>query len=494
MVEKTNVLDTDVLPKYRYLYSLSRIDGGKIKYDRTDGEEVLLVQDSRPSKNDEDGATDYLESIALKEIDELYANEISLSLNSNNYHWTHLTLWRTLNINDADANKKLVKDMFVWVNDIPLIMIANITDYNTELDDIENTDYSTFKIGVSSGCFNKSCVGRRVYSFDETTLEQLAYAQIIRYQYDKGEKQDIVILLLKTDDVSHFTQNKIISTSELIRFGTRVGNDTYNNFALEDDNKPTDRCQILWDTGHTATGINVVGSKLYGKENSLIEPGSKTSYYQTFSTSYDIKIRDNVSDETLLGRIARDQRFYLLQTRFFDNIPNNNISAVKGGAYFCSEGDNNYLYSSTVPINRLGVYHPGFQKHIVNEGKITRLKNYPDSLIIFGQHFTKTIGVNFVQNAGSSDLGEYIVQFLPSQLITSRIGCLKNLGQADIDKFEIILTNENKIALFDGYKYNKNMAENIQNLVNKMGPRTLLIWNPTRGLLVYSSPKQSGEM
>jgi hypothetical protein len=144
------------------------------------------------------------------------------------------------------------------------------------------------------------------------------------------------------------------------------------------------------------------------------------------------------------------------------------------------------MYSQLTQKFRTGYYNPFFQKHTSKYGIITRLKEYQDGIVVFGNNFTAMIDTSQIINAGDESFGEYIVSFFPLKLINATIGMNKYNGFIGIDIGEIVVTNEPAIRYFDGYRYGDNLVENkINEAFRKMSGKTVLTYDNVNGVMLW---------
>ena len=172
---------------------------------------------------------------------------------------------------------------------------------------------------------------------------------------------------------------------------------------------------------------------------------------------------DTVTDETLTGRQESGDSLFFLQTRLYNPLPDGDLGAVKGGAYFAgTSGLSEYYYSVLGQLYRTGSYRPDVQSNSKPSGIITRLVEYPESLTIFTRNQTYYVDTTIIDEGGETAVGESTPVYSDPRLVTNRIGCpAENCSTRHDAGGEFIFTNEPAIRYFDGYKYSDDLSLNL---------------------------------
>lgn len=494
--------------EYRYLYCLSRLDGNAIRFGRDDSDRKMVIrQESHAISAPNDKDNDYLLSYTMRPIEQDFPNEILFEIAPNDFFWTHVAVYRTENVRAEDADLETVENTFLWVFDIPIVQFGVINYIR-----IWN-DTAVFRINTRT--MGEFTAGSKLF-IRKSPTSVLSFT-VIRVD-GIIENTDEVVLFVTPDDLDYlelvavgdwcFSSNSINNYID-IYYGTLS---TTGDDAIEitlDGASPTfpttaniyDNFLILWEDGTTS----VVTEKTSATEAiirhidgapEVIDPNPPDSnirfviIHRSSGVVGNQKIRfgDTVTDEVLKGRKESSEVLYFMQNRFFNPLPQGNLSAIKFGAYFCSSKEQNeYQYSQLSTIWRAGTYRPDLQKHVLDYGNVTRLKDYPDGVVVFGEHFTLFIDTSLTENVGLEDVGEFILQFQTPQLVTDEIGTPYSADPAELNKGEIIFTNQPSVRFFNGYTYAEDITFRSINksILTKLKPFMISHWNPNRGYFLW---------
>lgn len=507
--------------KYRYLVTMSRMIGSKNTYTRINAQlGQILLQETAPVnvKVDE---SDYTEMLTYDEIDSLTGTAIELKVPRDECDrltgnlWTHYSIYRTENINGKNVDLATVGETYIWCEDVPCVRFLNI-------ETIDYYEYEPLSL----------IPGLAVFS-SWTPLLPSDEGNII---YVSGFKLKIQKIISTTEAFLTFYNDLPLNTNQLGNWNKMgvIGvsdTDTSNIIYFSSRNKPIESDyaeytevgnqlqiredligkQIMFPNGEV--GI-IVSGRLFGgyaiyKIYELTgEPKlTNCAVFSPISRIY----KDTVKDEILRSRKESGDPLYYLQTRFFTALPNGKIGAVAGGAYFttrynCPE----YYYSQVANLYRTGYYHTSFQYNKKPVGNITRLKSYPDGLVIFGQNSTYLLDLSVSLNSGEPLVGEYVITYLDPKLLTNNVGTHGDSNCAEVDNgVEIILTGETAVRTFDGQRYSGNIADNsiqktkidnlyYDNVVSYDTRNGIRIWgsNAVKGkkLNIRTSPIERGDI
>ncbi|MAF44061.1 MAG: hypothetical protein CMI54_07865 [Parcubacteria group bacterium] len=478
----------DVEYKYNYLVTLSRNTGAPINLNRTDASLGQELEHESAANTTPLRARDFLESITLNEISQLdnNGNQINLEMPfGDNRHYTHFSVYRTTNILADDADFRTVENKFFYVDDVPLSKMGYAISFFQEPNG--NTGLITFE----SETMSVDDVGTVIKS--EDLLEEYTILEYI-------ERSGINVVFRVTAESlptnPTIDQWYIVGGQNYFQGYREVADNGDIMYVAEENTRDFNSSdvglQLFWADGR----ISFITKVLETDRVVVFEPdGVPTDFNNSgaFSCSVDPSIRvfnDTIEDDMLKSYERRGDNFYFLQTRFFKPLPDGGFGAVKGGAYFVSAvRDSEYYYSQVRDFYRTGAYHPTKQKNTKPVGTITRLKEYPDVLCIFGKHFTFYLDTTVEINGGEPLLREFIVSYADPKLITNKVGCFGEGCTASIDNGgEIIYTNEPAVRLFDGSKYSDNIAVNAiqDSKIAELNVEAIMEWDIKRGLNMWS--------
>ena len=505
MAKQFYELSNYVKGEYRYLYCLSRLDGSSIRFSRNDAKEKMaIIQESHSVQKPEKDDTDYLHSYTMQPISEDYFNELLFEISADDFHWTHVSVYRTENIRADDADQEYVENLYLWLFDIPLIQFGKIgyitTKNNSALIKIRSKTFGNYSIG--NFLFIKKDGKLLKYTINSIgKINKLTNEFIVTVRAEDAstlvylEKDDWVINsndinnieTIYEGEISYYPDYTLVELTFPLVFPSDVN--IYDNFL------------ILWEDGKTSVVVEKISTSTAiikhidgapSKIDSSDEEISLKFVILHRSTgnngNYKFKFGDSITDELLKARKESQEYLYYLQTRFFEPLTNGNLSCIKNGCYFNGTKDRNkYEYSQLGTIWRGGYFHPSYQISTINYGKLTRLSNLPDGVVIFGEHFTLFIDTSIINNVGVEEYGEYIAQFQTPQLITDEIGCVYNSDPAKLNRGEIIVTNEPSIRFFNGYNYADDITYKSINksILIKLKPNVITHWNPNIGYLLW---------
>jgi len=479
----------DVKFKYRYLITMSRNTGGNIALGRIDAALGQELEHESASNIPPLRGNDFLESITFSDISASPDSDNVIELrgpSENNEHYTHYSIYRTKNTLADDADFETVEDTFLYVDDVPVVKFGYATSFVGEPDG--NSGLMVFQ----SKTMGVEDVGSSIS--DEFAGE--AY-EIVDYVERNGD--NVVFRVMNRSDplvLNPGVDKWYTIGADWVFQGERVfadnGDVLYIASSWQRDFISTDvGKQIFWADGSVSVirKVNNIREIVLFEPDLIPEDFNGTGSFIGVIGYLDRTYNDFTEDSTLTTYQRRGDPFYFLQTRFFAPLPDGGYSAVKGGAYFVSSLVNSeYYYSQLRELYRTGSYHPSIQLNTKPVGTITRLKDYPEVLAIFGKHFTYYLDTTVEVNGGESLLGEFIVTYSDPKLITNRVGCNSEGSAASIDGGgEIILTNEPAVRFFDGFKYSDNIALNTvqDSKISQLKVDTVLEWDKRRGLSIW---------
>jgi hypothetical protein len=478
--------------KYRYLLRFSTLLGDSLGNTRaTKDSKSILIHEAVHKLLDNEIDTDYLDVERLSPIDSL--NSVKFQVDSLGYNpfFTHISIYRTLDINNKANNKITTPNTFIWCNDVTIQLFVFI-EY-LSYDDVKKR----WKIKIT---------GKNI---PDNVNNVVFYG---------NSGQSTPPFMLKVFDSEGKTDNHVIAYTKLWH-----ANMSWQYYTGDFNIAISSAYIVSRDRSYLRMRfINPFSSSKYiviNKENSLDYCILKTleypltinqnieGLYYIISTNHDfefnetdfvqireykngkITVFDNISDDILRSRLQTGNSLYILQNRFFEPIPSGNTACAKGGALFCGKyKDSEYHYTQLSTLYRAGFYNPFTQKHTILHGVLTRLKEYPDGVVIFGETFTLIVNTSQYLNSGDSTFGEFTVTFNPARLVNKEIGMKVGGGHCTFSHGEIVVTNETAIRFFDGYRYGDNLVQgNINILFEQLKNKTILHHNIVNGIILWGN-------
>jgi hypothetical protein len=490
------IKDLSLKGQYRYLVTMSRLTGADNCYGRDNALDGQILYQESASNN---GKPDFLEAYTINEVGTKFKTLDNYIINSSSLilkvpkvqglptpaHWTHYSIYRTQNIQGENVDLATVKETYLWCEDVPIVRSFKLLAIqNGKLTITRGTD-------DSSKMFLQSDKGARIYVrgthsalYDITSVASDGSYANIKENNAHGIPPDRVF----NDEVGAIGSDKP-TVYHRVSIGDCV--EISINSAYRDDVKAGQ--QLITHTGQTLIikyvrdGVGDVSIGVIEKDGVVDTDGILTIGI------VDRVYTDTINDAILEGRKESGEPLYFLQTRFFKPLPNGKLSGLTGGAYFTAEmKSSEFYYSQVANLYRTGYYHPAFQYNDKPIGSITRLKEYPNSLVIFTKNSTYYLDPSVITNAGDVRLGEYIPTFPDPRLLTDKIGVLSEGNCAKVGNGgEIIFTGEPAVRFFDGYKYGDNLADGlVQNTkIQKFYHSVNSVWDKRTGLKLWGVTK-----
>ena len=483
--------------QYRYLATMSRLSGANGKYQRTDaGESQVFVQESAANKAPDNVDTDYAEYYGVNAIgseyktrqgkDKINGQQVELFAPKNTEDeltgrlWTHYSLYRTEDLLDEEVDQGTAPETYIWAADIPMVkqfVVSGIFDSIMYLSFGNTFDVSDAGAVITT-THGESYIIIDILSSTKALVtnadnSEVTGSVIFRYAHIGGGNQMCMTRIKVDDNTAEYT---------IIEGYDPIDSDVGNEIIFANGELCIIKYRIISD------GVVTVGVfEVSGAPAASFKPTGGTTLLGVLSPTSRV-FTDTVTDDTLRARKESGEPLYFLETRFFSALPNGKLSAIAGGAYFTTSYKKSELYYCSLRnLYRAGYYHPGFQYNDKPIGSITRLKEYPNSLAIFGKNFTYYLDPTITLDAGENRVGEFIPVFTDPRLITNKIGIVTEGNAADIDTGgEVLLTAEPAVRTFDGYTFSDNLADDsIQNSrIAAFYHAVVMTWNKRRGLKI----------
>jgi hypothetical protein len=193
---------------------------------------------------------------------------------------------------------------------------------------------------------------------------------------------------------------------------------------------------------------------------------------------------DTVNDIVQNGYL----RYWPLNTRFMQQMPNTNIATYDSGILMSAERDRNEInYVDTLNFRHLGYHNKLNQMNNKLEEGIRCILVVNNLFCIFTAN--KTFNINPKQGKViTTEFGEFYTLLPDPFLVNGSIGMTHQFKWVYGDKGDVaILTSEPALRLFNGVEYQKDRSLNaVTNTELKlMNPTMVLGYSTANGLLVW---------
>lgn len=491
--------------RYRYLTTMSRLMGPNNNLQRVDASKGVLLEQESAANSNGDEVIDYRDAITVNGIGTgkydldgnlLYINGHKLDIKypvgedgkPKGHMWTHFSIYRTLNLLDELTDQTIASETFVFNADTPVG--KSIIAYKL------NASSGRLILASDSPNFVPGDKGAIVTFIDGTQARiQEVLDDKVATVFDASTNTPFTDDIINPEGVyghiGHGTQfvfNRVqvdSNTAEYMIHEQTSGTDVVDESIIGRQlifafNETAIVKYIRKDGGDTYLGVFERDGVPYNGDFS-----HHTAIYNCTSRVWT----DFTFDDVLQTRLNSGEPLYLMQTRFFKPLPNGKLGAVAGGAYFtCPYKSSEYYYSQIANLYRTGYYDSDNQRNDKPVGSITRLKEYPNSLVIWGKNFTWYLDPSLVDNVGEVSIGEFIPRFPDPRLITDKIGLVTESNAVKVDSGgELIYTSEPAVRFFDGFKYSENIADDrVQtSKIARFFPAVIMAWSKRRGLKLW---------
>jgi hypothetical protein len=405
---------------------------------------------------------------------------IRTALGEIGYHWTHFSLYGTLDIgvNGIDAQSKEANnsERFYWMDDVPRIkcFLGTITA-DTLVSNIPI--FSKYDVGV-------------VFAGVAGTITITAFlsANTVTVTHTETGFTNVVCAIGSTRKGTI----GVTGATTKSKLGISAG------FSVS----AADVGKLIWFSDGSVDIITAAGSVygawtlewIRGRDTSGGTLGFAIQDTHSTSTAAYRYYRDLIPDNGAEGLRVRDG--FLLSNRFMEPLPPGNVGAVCPGFIIAgSENGRVLCYSNTGDRRFAGYFHPTFQVDSVDIG-ILRLSEFEHCLIGYGRigyalwDLTDTKIVNDeLSDSTLAPLGRNPIVVFRSRKDVKGIGCL-SVGAVckTRDGIDLVVTQNKEIRIFDGYKFGDNLlASRYQRKFDTLQAQIATHFDKRSGFLVFGT-------
>lgn len=458
------------LYKYRYLYSLSRLDGSGERNRQSTGVSIktdsgTCLVDSNYKDYGERQTGEPIDGTNTHFIDGLTIPLAEDSDTDRERHWTHFSIWRTADIGTNGVDPILGEgnnpELYAWVEDVPVSKSFTGT--------ITGTAGS-----VDTGYISEYDVGSDLYVWVTS-----AYTSHTITDVDESAQ---------TFTIGSSVASPVVETPMYIG-ATAACTFSADAGVLTPDVGDTFTSDDIGRTITTASGLYLHIIDVSGGNAIIVEQdtiAADAGCWGEGGRGY----RDSLPDEDLRPRFAG----YPLFQRLYEPIPTSDMGVITGGMLYCAELNGNYVYYSQVPDGfeyLAGYYHPQYQLFVVKDS-IRAVKEFSDRLAVYCANSTTTVTTNTYSSVSIPTIGVEVAVVSSQNVSDASIGVLDygSIYPIDTDK-HIMITNEPAIRVFDGYKYSDNLAsQRIMNILRSLRSTTSAVYIPNKGYSLWGCDEQ----
>lgn len=466
---------------YRYWYSAARLNGTDILRDRLDPIRI----ESETGANVED-----IETIDAG-LDHLWTDNPISSSSPNvvgpiwmpiventvpqeyQWHYTHYPIYRTLDtqgrLSDPFYREYNNPERGVWVHD--LRCCGAFYAYKTR-----------GLIIADVGLFELADVGSMIEDEEGNRDEILEYIspRVVRYvnvgEYDYLEDAPLMAYAIGNGRVIRASQ-----TSNLV---TRTNGSV---FTIDDERKT-----LQWANGYRTYILEFIDENTVRVHESI----EKEVQGVTIDPTYRM-FNDTITDTQLRSRLTSPT--FLLNHRFWRNLPNCNVGVVSDGFTVIAIRNQNTYYYSQMSNNlefTVGYYHPSIQLSRTIKDDIQLLWVFPGAIVVWTSNKTYKISTNDAQTVEVPLVGEVVATLPGAETLDPDKGCFDWGSVQDVGNGEVeLLTSEpNLIGIrkFNGESYGPNRAFDdalgqgrMSKLINELQHATASIYNGHDGYIIW---------
>lgn len=356
-----------------------------------------------------------------------------LALNTTSYklktvfeHWTHYSIYRTLDIGedgvDPITGQGNNKELYVWVADIPIIKAFGC--------DTNSTTKVLSLVAGSPSVFTPDDVGKQIVFQNNSTAIIESYASASLVMLDSVASFSGVSALI---GASGSYKNDLATKS-----GTTVtcSNLNFNNGCTVGD-------AIFWEDG----SVDIYVAWLTDTTFQVSSSGTKTSQAIARDPA-QCNFYDRISDDTLRTRING----FALKNRFWVNLPNANTGIISDGFLICGErGKKDVSYCQMASDREyLWGYYNAAHQYTSYRDTLTRIAFCNDNAVVFLQNSIHRIPLNNYSEITLEEVGEIVVVLTGTAPVSPETGC-KDFGAVlPINNYSIIfISSENELLLLE---------------------------------------------
>lgn len=426
------------LYEYRMLYTMSRLTGVGLRNRYSDG--VVIEQETGSTKYNTTSDRDYgivtsssaISSGAPLGVSGFEVPEDVITEEKHSQH-THYSLYRTLDIGTSGTNPTTNltnnKELYVWVNDIPVAKAFEVSVNGTTCTAIKG-EFEQGDVGSSINCYNgASFVSGTIASYTSSTTVELeaGFASGGVSNQPAGIGGGTVFTAYQSG------VNLTVSPTGLVSSGN-IGETIY------------------WSDGVQA----VITGFVSGDTVEVDSSDNRVDMYGTFGPTG--RNFNTIVDDTVLRNRIRDNS---LTSRFWTHIPPCDTGRIANGFMFAAQRNRSDLYYCQLIKDYNIGYHNAFYQTEVEEDNIKHLTILANDLIVYRAHSTSMFPISVYSDVIIEETGEVV------SVLTNRVnidsdrglldwGSVQNVGK---DR-QLLICDDYSLRLFDGRNYSDNLIRN----------------------------------
>jgi len=213
---------------------------------------------------------------------------------------------------------------------------------------------------------------------------------------------------------------------------------------------------LLWSSGYTslitqfndANNVHVQDSTNRVVQGVSLDPVRRNFY-------------DTIPDDILRARIKG--AIFNLRNRTWEPLPLTNMGRyVPGWIFTAIRGDGTVYYQQIQQVTKYlaGYHHPGWQVNDDIKNAIQSIQEYPNKVVFFCTNATYGAPTNTNIQKKIPETGVFISIITGVQAIDAALGVIDfgSITDVDVGK-QAMKTNDDAIRLFNGFKFDRNLAE-----------------------------------
>lgn len=380
-----------------------------------------------------------------------------LTVPAGEQQWTHYSVYATKDVG-SEYGSLNDPNAYIWVADVPVIK-----SFTAARDILGN-------IVSGTGIFEECDVGAEIVFSDGTTDTIETYVGPNQVTGTPGVVANQGAAIGATDVATASQAGHIVTrTAGQIFTANEVGK------------------TLFWADGYSVYVTEFIDNdhvRVAENENHPLQGLAWDPVSRSFS--------DTITDDVLENRYHD----FLLQQRFWKELPIINTGIVVPGFMFCALRNNNKIYYSQMSLGYeylAGYYNPAFQYETLDDS-LTHFSHFPDMCVLYCATSTKRISINISNSKTVPGTLAVVTNISGVTSVDSEIGCLDfgSIRNIDIGR-QILVTSEPGVRVFDGYRYSENLAidekgnGHMMNSLRELQAATASSYDPNEGYILWGT-------
>lgn len=469
---------TDDVYERRHLVSFTRLNGNEYGRDRITNGVPPVLHETGTIKRDTKGQ-DFFRVETSSAISSTSRAALTLYTSGVDASATHATIWTTADCGangvDPVTGEANQVERYWWNMDVTLVKVFLGTTSGSPAVTLEsnNSPFSQYDTGATIS-WADGAAGTSTISSVSTSLTNTATLAAAKTASSIAGAIGAAKVAKGSQSAYTFTA----ATTDYTFVAADIGKIIY--FSDND-------WDIILATPTTATAT-------------LSRSQTKTDVAAAWGVAATRVVSDGTSDTELKVRDG-----FLLPQRFLHAMPNGNLLALAPGFLFVAQaGGQDVYYCQTGESELLGYHHPGWQKFHLDDA-VMGMSEFDGTIAVYCANGVAIVDLSSAQTMNREDTVEYKVVplgWLPIRSIMSvkyitGIGCLdrNSFWQAQNDsgaRFDLVLTNQRELRLFDGIRFGANQAgDRVMLKLQKLQAVSSGSFDRQGGLLLYGTETAS---